>query len=95
MENGNINIMPTIKEKLIKKINDQLPHVPISPGDKIISYRGPKDAGQYSWTTLGFPAVCSSETMTDLLTYSQLCSTLPTQYRCEVYEIGGGSNTHF
>lgn len=83
-----ILIMQTVKEKLIKKINEQLPHVPISPGDKIMSYRGPKDAGQYSWSTMGFPAVCSCETMTYLLACKQLDSTLPTQYRSDAYQIG-------
>jgi hypothetical protein len=80
----------TKSAKLIRRINKELPHVPLSPDATLISYRGPKDAGQMSWTTLGYPNVSSAETMTDLL----LASTISAyNFEGEEWEIGSGKIT--
>lgn len=62
--------------------------MPISLSDKLFSYRGPKDAGQLSWTNGGYPEVCSCDSMTDLLKAKKIGTTEPWQYRSKGWEIG-------
>ena len=57
----------TPTSKLIDRINDELPDVPIDQESHVLFYRGPKDAGQYAWFTTGWPCVASAETVTNLL----------------------------
>lgn len=62
----------TIKARLIKRINQELPFVPISSEDMIFHRRGKgtRDAGELSWYSSN--GVGSDETMTDLLKAKEL-----------------------
>ncbi len=62
----------TPTSKLIDRINQELPEIPITQEDEIIFFRGRRDAGEYRWFTKGIPCVCSSETITELLKAKKL-----------------------
>jgi len=79
----------TVSARLIKRINAELPEVPLSADAVFFSYRGPKDAGQLSWEVIGScPSICSSESMTELLKAEKLATTKPHEYRSKGWEIG-------
>ena len=79
----------TKSARLIRRINKELPHVPLPPDATLVSYRGPKDGGQMSWAAMEYPNVCSSETMTDLLAADTISA-----YNFEgEWEIGSGKIT--
>lgn len=63
--------------------------LPITANAEIISYRGPKDAGQRAWWISTNTNIGSSETVTQLLQYERLDMTTPKDYRSDGWEIGG------
>lgn len=83
-----------VKTKLIYRIIEELPQVPISPLAEIYTYHGPKDGGQMSWETIGIDGsrICSCESMTDLLKAKSLITTEPKDYRSNGWEIGSSNS---
>lgn len=82
----------TVKNRLINRIKQDLPMVPLNGLIDLVSYRGPKDAGQMSWEALGtMDRICSAESMTDLLKAKRITTTRPDQYKSNGWEIGSGS----
>jgi len=81
--------MQTVSSKLVRRINADLPQVPLRPDAVLCSYRGPKDGGQMAWDAIDHsPRICSAETMTDLLSAARIACTTPDQYRSNGWEIG-------
>lgn len=78
------------KTRLIQRILTELPEVPISPIAELYSYRGPKDAGQMSWETIGINGerICSCDSITTLLKAKKIGTTKPGDYRSNGWEIG-------
>lgn len=78
----------TLQARLIRRINKELPQVPVHAGDNLASYRGPKDGGQMSWFCVRDGRICSAETMTELVNAREIWATHPNDYRSNGYQIG-------
>ena len=78
------------RTRLVRRIIEELPEVPISPIAKFYSYSGPKDAGQTSWETIGINGerICSCDTMSALLKAKKIGTTRSEDYKSNGWEIG-------
>lgn len=89
--NQGIKYQMKTKDKLVARIKRDLPMIPLEGLIDLVSYRGPKDAGQMSWEALGtLDRICSAESMSDLLKARKITTTRPNQYRSNGWEIGSG-----